>query len=404
MSVGTEIKREAEENVEQPEAKKKRISNDDLFRRSTQFEIWSYTQESLDKTKRAANAAGAKIATQKFNETFETIEKEQPEVFQTHNETLNKDKLLTLLSFEEEAKYLNYYTQNIIPIAKFFKMPTQVKLTAVSFFRKFYLSNSVMQYHPKNIMYTSVFLAAKSENYFISIDSFIKALKDTEAKDILDLEFIILQSLQFTLLVHHAFRPLYGFFLDFQAVLLHPSPLMYDVSVNTLGSLYDKAKTWLNDNVVLSEVAFLFTPPQIALAAMYEVDKRITDRYLKRKFLKEHHELDAIKEEDSGVKKEDSEVIEKIESTESVGNGEDKKDGENETANEHKEKSTVESQREQYETLVRTIRKCIKIAKQVQTSSREEVKEIDRKCFYALNPKRLIEKQVKKVTKEATTS
>ena len=146
MSVGTEIKREAEENVEQPEAKKKRISNDDLFRRSTQFEIWSYTQESLDKTKRAANAAGAKIATQKFNETFETIEKEQPEVFQTHNETLNKDKLLTLLSFEEEAKYLNYYTQNIIPRAKFFKMPTQVKLTAVSFFRKFYLSNSVMQY------------------------------------------------------------------------------------------------------------------------------------------------------------------------------------------------------------------------------------------------------------------
>ena len=161
-------------------------------------------------------------------------------------------------------------------------MPTQVKATAVSFFKKFYLVNSVMEYHPKNILYTCVFLAAKSENYFMSIESFCKALPKTEPKDVLDLEFIVLQSLKFTLLVHHPFRPLYGFFLDFQAVLLHPSPLMYDVNIDTIGGMYDKAKKWLSDYALLSDVAFLFSPPQIALAAMYDIDKRITDRYLKK--------------------------------------------------------------------------------------------------------------------------
>ncbi|KAK6457811.1 cyclin-like protein [Scheffersomyces xylosifermentans] len=397
----TDTKSSSEGSEENPEAKRKRISNDDLYRRSTQFEIWSYTAESLEAAKKKANAAGQIIATKRFNEAFAELKKASPEVFENNKDKLNPESLLNLITFEEESKYLNYYTPNIIQIAKFFKMPTQVKLTAVSFFKKFYLENSVMQYHPKNIMYTCVFLAAKSENYFVSIESFVKALKGTDAKDILDLEFIILSSLKFTLLVHHPFRPLYGFFLDFQAVLLHPSPLMYDVSVNTLGTLYDKAKNWLNENAVLSDVAFLFTPPQIALAAMYDVDKRVTDRYLKRKFLRDHADkLDDIKEEpeNGDVKKEEAKV--KIEGDKNIDN-----DAADSTATKtHGETSDIQTQREQYETLVRTIRKCIKVAKQVSKSPQDEVKEIDRKCFFALNPRKLIEKQVKKIAKEAAPS
>ena len=54
------------------------------------------------------------------------------------------------------------------------------------------------------------------------------------------------------------------FFLDFQAVLLHPEQVMYDVSVDTLGNMYNQAKEWLNKYFMVSDVAFLFTPPQIA--------------------------------------------------------------------------------------------------------------------------------------------
>lgn len=66
----------------------------------------------------------------------------------------------------------------------------------------------------------------------------------------------MLQSLKFTLLVHHPIRALYGFFLDFQAVLLHPEQVMYDVSVDTLGNMYNQAKEWLNKYFMVSDVAF----------------------------------------------------------------------------------------------------------------------------------------------------
>lgn len=263
-------------------------------------------------------------------------------------------------------------------------MPTQVRLTAASFFKKFYLVNSVMEFHPKNVLYTCIFLAAKSENYFISIESYVKALKGTDTSHILDLEFIVLQSLKFTLLVHHPIRALYGFFLDFQAVLLHPEQVMYDVSVDTLGNMYNQAKEWLNKYFMVSDVAFLFTPPQIALAAMYDTDKRITDKYLRRKYLGNEEKLDPIKEQENENEKQ---------------NGEDKSVVASEEASKDVSKEkTKSSNRQQYETLVTLLRKCVKLAKQSRVADREASKEIDKKCFFALNPKKLIDKRIKRLT------
>ncbi|KAK6464832.1 cyclin-like protein [Scheffersomyces coipomensis] len=364
---------EQEKEVEEPVPKRVTISNDDLYRRSTQFELWSFTQESLDKAKQKANKTGQLLAQERFNQAFNKSKSENPELFERYkDDELNPQTLITLLTYEEESKFIQFYCQNIVQTTDYFRMPTQVKLTAISLFKKFYLINSMMEYHPKNIMYTSVFLAAKSENYFISIESFVQRLKDVKPSDILDLEFKILQSLKFTLLVHHAFRPLYGFFLDFQAVLLHPSPLMYDVSVDTLGALYDKAKIWLNENAILSDVAFLFTPPQIALAAMYDVNRRVTDRYLKKKFLTTsavHNDHEEIGDENEEPTNDDNNEID----------------------------DQIKSERNQYEILVRTIRKCIRISKQEKPTS-EESKEIDKRCKSALSPDKVIERKIKKLT------
>lgn len=242
----------------------------------------------------------------------------------------------------------------------------------------------------------------------MSIESFCKALPKTEPKDVLDLEFIVLQSLKFTLLVHHPFRPLYGFFLDFQAVLLHPTPLMYDVNVDTIGGMYDKAKKWLSDYALLSDVSFLFSPPQIALAAMYDIDKRITDRYLKRKFLSEHHhdedntqgKLDTIKE-DPESRTDKIPVDNNVEDNVNIKKEEvdlEEADLQNTNKDDAKAGDIYKAQREQYETLVRTIRKCIKLAKQIPETSREESAKVDKKCFFALNPSRLLKKKLNKLT------
>lgn len=395
-----------ESGTSHPIRKKPQVTVDDLYRRSTQYKLWSYTSESLQEAKQKINEKGRQHAIEEFDKALLKLKSGSKEDAEKYQDELTSEKLLDLLTLEEELKYLNFYCENIIKVVNSFRMPTQVKATAVSFFKKFYLVNSVMEYHPKNILYTCVFLAAKSENYFMSIESFCKALPKTEPKDVLDLEFIVLQSLKFTLLVHHPFRPLYGFFLDFQAVLLHPTPLMYDVNIDTIGGMYDKAKKWLSDYALLSDVTFLFSPPQIALAAMYDIDKRITDRYLKRKFLSEHHydeeNTQGIKE-DPELKTENSKVDHAVEEYDKETGmtlaGTNQEDANLEAKNENDSKTdTHKIQREQYETLVRTIRKCIKLAKQIPQTSREESAKVDKKCFFALNPNRLLKKKLSKLT------
>lgn len=397
----TEIK--TENGTPDIPAKKKYVSDDDLYRRSSQYQVWSYTEQELEELKMQTNENGRIAALKKFDEAAALLKQEKPEVFAAHGSELSAD-IAGTITYEEEQKYLFYFSQQIIQICSHFNMPTQVRATAVSFFKRFYVVNSVMEYKPRNVLYTIVFLAAKLENYFISIESFCSRLPKTKPSDILDLEFIVLLSLKFTLLVHHPYRPLYGFFLDLQLVLLRPEPIMKEITIDTIGGLYDLAKKWLNDEALLSEVSFLFTPPQIALAAMYDTDQKVTDTYLRKKFLNEDPKtLQMIKEEkrerrkrekleengdvktesDSGVKKEENDEVKseeiKVESEEA---GKEEKD----------QKS---SEQEQYEVLMRTIKKCIEVAKTKVETSREESTKIDEKCFFALNPTKLLKKRIK---------
>lgn len=342
-------------------SEKKFVSSDDLYRHSSQYNLWSFTQAQLDEMRRAANEKGQKAALQRFEAARSSAEAENPAVFTAHGEELTSN-MLELITYEEEQVFLRFICLQIIQICAHFNMPTQVRATAMSFFRKFYLVHSVMEYRPKNVAYTIVFLAAKLENYFILIESFCTRIPKTKAADILGLEFEVLQTLQFTLLVHHPFRPLWGFFLDFQLALLHPSPVMYDVSVDTIGKLYDQAKTWLNEHALLSDAPFMFTPPQIALAAFYDCDKRITDRYLRLKYLSEGPDsMETIAEE------EEDPVVSK-----------------------HKQ-----TQKEQYDILVKTLKRCIVVAKQELPTSREESAKIDERCFFILSPQKLLKKKIK---------
>ena len=62
-----------------------------------------------------------------------------------------------------------------------------------------------------------LFLAAKVTNNPISIDTYTSRIPRTTAADVLDLEFLVAQSLSFEFAVWHAHRALWGLFLDMQA-------------------------------------------------------------------------------------------------------------------------------------------------------------------------------------------
>ena len=63
---------------------------------------------------------------------------------------------------------------------------------------------------------TCVFLATKTENHYISLESFCKRIPKLEAETILESEFVVADALRFHLAVHHPYLALHGIFLDAQ--------------------------------------------------------------------------------------------------------------------------------------------------------------------------------------------
>lgn len=211
--------------------------------------------------------------------------------------------------------------------------------------------NSVMEYHPKLVLLTCLFLAAKSENFFISIASFSKRIPKTTPESILSLEFEILQSLKFTLFVHHPFRPLYGFFFDIQEVLKN------EVTAKELGKVYDSARNLINE-AVISDAVYYYTPPQIALACFRQIDESLTMKYLEKKF-----------KPDVQVKEEDDQEVKKEEGSKTPETTE-----------------KIKSLKDNYAILVKTIIECQEVIRSAQDPTKEEATVIDKKVQFCLNP------------------
>lgn len=213
----------------------------ELYRRSSQYRQWSFTTEQLHKIEAEVNSRSR----------------------------LPSD--LALSGEEERQLVLFFASDRINGFCEYFRLPSQVRATSLAYFRRFYLMHSVMEYDPKLILATCVFLAAKSENFFIPIAQFSEALNGIETSEILNLEFVLFKSLEFTLTVHNALRPLHGFFLDMQAC--------GDFDPALLGQMHDTAKKLIVDTFS-NDVIFLYTPSQIALAALMDANEFVVTQYM----------------------------------------------------------------------------------------------------------------------------
>jgi cyclin H len=63
---------------------------------------------------------------------------------------------------------------------------------------------------------TAIFLAAKTSNHPISIEHYTSNIPKTSPNDVLDLEFLLAQSLNFHFAVWSASRAAHGIWLDLQ--------------------------------------------------------------------------------------------------------------------------------------------------------------------------------------------
>jgi len=184
------------------------------------------------------------------------------------------------LTPENEAELDFYFSKQMEKICEKFKppMPNYVKGTSFHYFKRFYLNNSMMDYHPKEILVTAVYLACKVEEFNVSMQQFVANIPGNQEKAtnvILNNELLLMQELKFHLTIHNPYRAMEGLLID----------------IKTRYSLAD-VESWRTEmeeflsQVYLTNSIMIYSPSQIALAAIIHsasrqqqnVDSYVTDK------------------------------------------------------------------------------------------------------------------------------
>ncbi|KAB8078456.1 cyclin-like protein [Aspergillus leporis] len=294
---------------------------DDFYRSSSQFRLWSFTETSLQALRAATNANAServRSALRKSRNTQRSATSSAaatPAANQHGSDAESKaggeDTDIDCLTPEEEHQLVRYFCEQIIELGEMYKppLPTIVRATAIQYLRRFYLSNSPMTYHPKSIMLCALFLATKTENYYLSLRQFAEVIPgDTTAEDIIRPEFLVMQSLRFTFDVRHPFRGLEGGIMELTAIAqgmgqpaphfptqtpedlrrrllaLSPSPTAPSSNItDRLARAHHAARETLKSAAQMTDAYFLYTSSQIWLAAFMLADRPLAEFYLDTK-------------------------------------------------------------------------------------------------------------------------
>ncbi|KAJ5921306.1 hypothetical protein N7466_009632 [Penicillium verhagenii] len=289
---------------------------DDIYRTSSQFRLWSYTSSSLsalrDKTNIIASGR-VRAALQRARSTLPSATPSAAGTPQPGSDSeagKQNEKEIECLTPEEELVLVRYYCEKTLELGETYKppLPTMVRATAIQYLRRFYLTNSPMTYHPKSIMACALFLATKTDNYYMSLRQFADGIPgDTSTEDVISPEFLLMQGLRFTFDVRHPFRGLEGGVMELQAIaqgqgqpgphLLHQSPHQLLQKLQSIApppfqssSLSDRiarahgiTREILKAAAQMTDAYFLYTPSQIWLSALLLADRPLAEFYLDTK-------------------------------------------------------------------------------------------------------------------------
>lgn len=154
------------------------------------------------------------------------------------------------------------------------EMPLNVEATAVAYFKRFYIYNSVMDYQPRDIMYTVLWLACKVEHYpdrfinpakvkgansckdfkfdskdFAELGSLGDGSYSISTEDLLRLELVVLKALKFHLMVIHSYRAVRGLVESWCDPSGAASSLKAEESQRLLDEAECKIRNWLKTDV-----------------------------------------------------------------------------------------------------------------------------------------------------------
>lgn len=250
--------------------------------------------EDLDKLRNKSNHNAREILLRRQDERLQKQGLQEEES--------KKIGLEQLLSSREELYLLRIYLVKMKEFCQNFQLPIMrdekeeilrmdksVIATAFIYMKRFYLNESCMEHHPRNIGVTCAYLACKVDEFNVSIDQFIRNVQGNRGKaqqTVLSNELLVMKKLRFHLTVHLPFRAVQGFLIDLRA--------RYPPAQEKTGAFEPEIDEFLEKSM-FTDACFLYTPSQIALAAVcYGAERCNVDmsKYLSSLFADDPDALD----------------------------------------------------------------------------------------------------------------
>ncbi|RYP58157.1 hypothetical protein DL770_010499 [Monosporascus sp. CRB-9-2] len=228
-------------------------TEDERYRQSTQYRLWSFTPSHLTSLREKANSlAQTHIASR--------LRAASPPV----------DPLPEFLTPAEESTLLTFYTVELLRAAAFCQLPTDIQATAATFLRRFYITNSIMTYPPTELLKTCLFFGCKAEGYYMRLSKFAEKFPKTTGEEIVAAEYILCQGLRFAFDVKHPFRALEGAIMELRR--------LGDFDDDRINRAHRKARDILKFSPLVTDAYFHYTPSQIMLASLAIADEGLVER------------------------------------------------------------------------------------------------------------------------------
>jgi cyclin H len=241
---------------------------DDIYRTSTQYRYWSFTPAQLSHLRQTTNdLASARV---------------RHALARAHGPSSNTS--IETLTVSEELAIIAWGCEKILEIGASIKpveVPMDIRCTAIQYLRRFYLTNSPMTYHPKQILACALYLATKSCHWHVSIGRYVAEVDGVEEELVKGPEFLLMQGLRFTLEVRHAVKGLEGGQVEMNQLVKEKR--LGGWSERRVNEAVKKARDILRGPAQMTDVYFLYTPSQIWLAALLVVDAELVHLYIEQK-------------------------------------------------------------------------------------------------------------------------
>ena len=253
-------------------------AGNDSYRRTTQCRHWSYTVEELrglrkrvystsienlglgasDSAEDQTAGSPMQVSPQPQRDAHGYPSLEQQQALVLHFTT----KLLCACDLFSQKEMFNIKGKGI---DKLMPIPYYLEATAITYFKRFFLRNSILENDPADLAQAALFLAAKSEEHMEYDSRQISSMIGGEQNSVRKHEMLLLRGIKFHLCIRHPYNPVAGFCAKLKGFVSGDGTT--PLTEEECGILKVYAFNVVRRSLI-TDACFLWTPAQIAIACI----------------------------------------------------------------------------------------------------------------------------------------